>query len=333
MYVGQLYENYKGDVSDVSKPVTSSMAIGNVITLKLTDKTIADFSPVPVLTNTSASSTPSYSEYEDTDFTRTVVFPTDDGKWSTTIRDLIKQDAEGNLYRYYITEDSCSPTASSVTFQDQNGNPIRDESKTEPSTNPQAENVQKVEVTNTYQTGDFTFTKEWHDMGDNVDLDWHGDITVLVQRKIGNGTSETVGKYTIHKDDSGFTISKDETTPEAPDLVHDTGFTFKISALPKNGIIGNVTGEYVYFVTEETVSGYRNPEYSNPSVSSTGGETTWIPSPDYALNNGKIINRPENSVELPSTGGPGTTLLYLFGIMLTGLAVAALVMRKRTRTT
>ena len=33
--------------------------------------------------------------------------------------------------------------------------------------------------------------------------------------------------------------------------------------------------------------------------------------------------------ELPSTGGPGTGLIYLFGIMLIGIAGAGLVMRKK----
>lgn len=125
-----------------------------------------------------------------------------------------------------------------------------------------------------------------------------------------------------------------QATPEAPDLVDlvsDTGFTFKISNLQKDGRIGDDTGEYVYFVTEETVNGYRDAVYSNPSVSSAEGETAWIPSTEYALNNGRIINRPEDSFELPSTGGPGTALFRLTGIMLTGLAGAVLIMRKRRR--
>ena len=42
-----------------------------------------------------------------------------------------------------------------------------------------------------------------------------------------------------------------------------------------------------------------------------------------------ISNNP--GVELPATGGPGTTLIYLFGIMLTGFAGAVLVMRKRRK--
>ena len=40
-----------------------------------------------------------------------------------------------------------------------------------------------------------------------------------------------------------------------------------------------------------------------------------------------ISNNP--GVELPSTGGPGTSLIYLLGIMLTGIAGAGLVMRRK----
>lgn len=36
-------------------------------------------------------------------------------------------------------------------------------------------------------------------------------------------------------------------------------------------------------------------------------------------------------VELPASGGPGTNLIYLFGIMLTGLAGAGLMMKRRKR--
>ncbi len=273
-------------------------------------------------------------QYADTGFTRTVVFPTTAGKWETTIKDLLRKDADGNLYRYYITEDSCSPAAVSVEFADQDGNDIRDEEETEPTTDPLTDDCRSLVVTNTYETTDFIFTKEWHDTGDRIDNTWHDNITVSVQRRIGSGTAESVGKYTIQQGDSGFTITKDATTPEAPDLVDlvsDTGFTFKISNLQKNGRIGDDTGEYVYFVTEETVNGYRDAVYSNPSVSSAEGETAWIPSTEYALNNGRIINRPEDSFELPSTGGPGTALFRLTGIMLTGLAGAVLIMRKRRR--
>ena len=38
-------------------------------------------------------------------------------------------------------------------------------------------------------------------------------------------------------------------------------------------------------------------------------------------------------VALPNTGGPGTNLIYILGIMLTGLAGAGLVMKRRRRNT
>jgi LPXTG-motif cell wall-anchored protein len=37
----------------------------------------------------------------------------------------------------------------------------------------------------------------------------------------------------------------------------------------------------------------------------------------------------EPGVALPSTGGPGTTMFYILGLLLTGLAGAGLVLRKR----
>ena len=41
----------------------------------------------------------------------------------------------------------------------------------------------------------------------------------------------------------------------------------------------------------------------------------------------EVLNNP--GVELPSTGGPGTNLIYLLGLMLTGLAGAGLSMKRR----
>ena len=45
-----------------------------------------------------------------------------------------------------------------------------------------------------------------------------------------------------------------------------------------------------------------------------------------------IINRPMDAAVLPSTGGPGTSLFYLLGIMLMGTAGAGLVMKRNRRT-
>ena len=48
---------------------------------------------------------------------------------------------------------------------------------------------------------------------------------------------------------------------------------------------------------------------------------------------GVYIIKVQNSagIVLPSTGGPGTNMIYLIGIMLTGIGGAGLVMRKRRR--
>ena len=93
-------------------------------------------------------------------FCKTVLYehdalPTTAGAWSTTVKDLIQEDAEGNLYRYYLTEDFCTPEASNTVFKDDIGN------GTEHTINTSG---QKVEVTNTYenQTGSLKITKVVH---------------------------------------------------------------------------------------------------------------------------------------------------------------------------
>ena len=44
-----------------------------------------------------------------------------------------------------------------------------------------------------------------------------------------------------------------------------------------------------------------------------------------------IVVGNEPGAALPNTGGPGTTLFYMIGLMLTALAGAGLVMKKRRR--
>lgn len=43
----------------------------------------------------------------------------------------------------------------------------------------------------------------------------------------------------------------------------------------------------------------------------------------------EVLNNP--GVELPSTGGPGTNMIYIFGLLLTGLAGAGLMMKRRKK--
>ena len=65
--------------------------------------------------------------------------------------------------------------------------------------------------------------------------------------------------------------------------------------------------------------GNRKDDYSYASVDSTGDVITVV-----------VENAP--GAALPNTGGPGSNLIYLLGIMLTGIAAAGVLLRRRWRT-
>lgn len=59
----------------------------------------------------------SYSDYaEVTAYDKTISLPTNQGAWRTTVKNLVTLDAEGNKYKYYITEESKKPDTAQVTF-------------------------------------------------------------------------------------------------------------------------------------------------------------------------------------------------------------------------
>ena len=105
---------------------------------------------------------PSWTDYEPTSYTRTVTLPTTGRSWSTTISNLIREDSDGNLYKYYITEDSCTPAVTNVSFVDQNGNNIKDQTAEDVNQTTASLDTtgQKVKVTNTYiPVGSLEITK------------------------------------------------------------------------------------------------------------------------------------------------------------------------------
>lgn len=153
------------------------------------------------ITSLSSDAEPSYSDFEPTDFTRTISLPTTAGAWSTTIKDLIQEDADGNLYMYYITEDSCTPTATTVSFKDKDGNDIKN-NKTEDGVNQTTASLnaagQKVEVTNTYKNemGAVKVTKSFSGVdslptGFRIANDYNGTVfTVGSTGMTGTGTAD-----------------------------------------------------------------------------------------------------------------------------------------------
>ena len=137
---------YKANVSagNYSYTVSASDIVDGNITFRFdTSGFIDKCSEKPHWTNTT-SHEPTYSDYEDVEsFNRTIALPTTAGSWSTVIKDLVQEDADGNRYQYYITEESCTPNAIETVYKDNLG---KDSSHAISTKN------QKVEVTNTYET-------------------------------------------------------------------------------------------------------------------------------------------------------------------------------------
>lgn len=115
-------------------------------------------------------------------------------------------------------------------------------------------------------------------------------------------------------------------------------------ATDENGILllGGLEENTSYYLYEtEALPGYNM--LTAPVIITTSGPNTIYASLNGApLGCQKVKDSNNNDVweitvynstgyELPSTGGPGTNLIYLIGIMLTGIAGASLVMRKRRR--
>ena len=148
---------HKENVS-ASRPFTYTVSSNDIfegsITFKFDSQGFIEGCTVPPYFTNTTPDEPTYSEFVDTSWTKTVTLPTDAGAWSTTVKDLIQEDENGNRYRYYLTEDSCTPEASNTVFKDDIGN------GTEHTINTSG---QKVEVTNTYENHNTSLTvqKRW----------------------------------------------------------------------------------------------------------------------------------------------------------------------------
>ena len=113
-------------------------------------------------------------------------------------------------------------------------------------------------------------------------------------------------------------------------LVNGEGILFK---LPVNN------GAYMLTETQAPVGyqiiGEGKTTFTVAAASVTGAIAETQKVGEAEVPTGVYVIKVQNSAgaELPYTGGPGTTLIYLMGIMLTGLAGAGLVMRLRRNDT
>ena len=196
----------------------------------------------------------------------------------------------------------------------------------------------------------FNFNKIWLGPTGNVATpayyqDWQDDITVTIKRKAGASGDEDSNfalKYTITSGSGSFSPITEENQSKLPtdegtlNALTLTGsgsgkvFNFELpeESLKKYAEAG-IT-EWVYYVVEDEVPLYVTSYGTSTTVEST---TTYsvINGAQDAKDGGVIVNQTFGGYELPSTGGPGTNLLYLFGSMLVMLAGAGFILLGRRK--
>ena len=105
---------------------------------------------------------------------------------------------------------------------------------------------------------------------------------------------------------------------------------YQISGLPSAGSVTRngitISGNWHYYITEDKVSGYQDPKYV--ALNSDGSIMSGYKL-NYVENGQEIINQKDSSYTLPSTGGRGTTMIYIIGAALVITAGVVLVMRKK----
>lgn len=165
--------------------------------------------------------------------------------------------------------------------------------------------------------------------------DWDQDIEVTVERNKENGTKDTGFSlvYSLPKaaitDGAEFLSASDSTNGTTNDpklkahVTTESGIKKYRFTLDGLAYYGDSDGKYTYFVKETNpqLEGYLAPHYTNTSAP-TGAEA--------AFEDGTIINRHEGAIELPSTGGRGTRLFTILGMMLIAGAGLLLFGRRRT---
>ena len=186
-------------------------------------------------------------------------------------------------------------------------------------------------------TKDVTFSKRWlNESGEKEAWAEGRTITVKVTRKAQDAADVEDSYQLIYEIESpGEASLPKEITPaagsadNAPKLqmisADGYNYLFKLSGLPKTDADGKT---YSYF-TEEVgvpVDGYLSPSY----VAVSNGSEVTLQS-DTAAPEGGIIVNAKASIELPSTGGPGTDFYYLLGAILTTFTGTALFIRRKRR--
>ena len=254
--------------------------------------------------------------------------PTWTGEGNTrtyTYKDLPKADVNGNEYTYTVTEASFTAGGKTYTVtKTENGYDVKlNDTVVKTFVVTQEGN----NIVNTEQTR-FEFAKVWTTNAGNPE-NWPtgvASIDVELTRTGGEGAPEAQSvTFTITKD--SITV-KDENPSFACDAVYDgsgKNYHYTITGLDNSWTQDDKTGDWAYSIKETTqLPGYNSPKYF------TENEGIWSDSHGADGASGvRIVN--DTGVELPNTGGIGTTLFTALGGLMTATAGAILTMKSYHR--
>ena len=229
-----------------------------------------------------------------------------------TWENLSSIDENGNPIYYYVVERDATAKADEMTV-------TYEYTYREDGTIEKVKIINTAEVTILPDTKDFSFTKKWIDVTGSAEMAWPSGTPIKVTIK---QDENEYAKYTIHSTDlvEGRQITADgDTTGSKVKLVVTTsdtsGYVFTLTGLP----YGDEEPGYTYYVSEDPVDGYLPPKYFGSDGDQVMGASR--------IGTGGTIRNDQIGYELPSTGGPGTTLIYLLGLLLTAIAGAGLMKR------
>ena len=249
---------------------------------------------------------------------------------------LPKYDSKGYEIKYKVVE-------SDVT-----GTNVKVEDFTVSYSSEETTTSGLITVTNTAMTS-FNFNKIWLDPTGNVAIpasyqNWKENITVTIKRRpglTGDADANFILKYTISKSEDTFTATMDTTESKLPEAEGNPNaltlkgsgtsnvfnFTLPDKSLRKYNDEGT---EWVYYVVESEVPLYVTSYWAVVTGDSGTTYAETLGAKD-AKDGGVIVNQTFGGYELPSTGGPGNTALYLLGSMLIMLAGAGFILLSREK--
>lgn len=218
-----------------------------------------------------------------------------------TYSGLPAKDKDGNVYTYCVSEYQF--TIDGVTYtvtKNQSGAYMVTPDPDHAATALHFEVTQSGNDISNTQTTPFEFSKIWKNISGETKA-WPAGKTITV---VLNASTSTEAKAL---EDITLTFSPDN-LPEGWTV--ETSSDQKTTTFKTNGLAAARNGAALtYYVVETQVAGYKAPSY-------TDAEGHGLINVDKAKNGQQIINTPEDGVELPSTGGPGTRLFSILGSIL-----------------